>query len=107
MSDTPQTDAFLLAKNCTPHNPAAFEWAIGLARSLERELAESRRDVNALMEDIRKGDDMLMAWFKAASPYATPGSLEIALRRFHRWEADAKTCLCLSFPHACPVHRKP
>lgn len=40
-------------------------------------LAEERA---ALLADVRKGDEMLMAWFKAASPYATPGSLESGLK---------------------------
>ena len=40
-------------------------------------LAEERA---ALLADVRKGDEMLMAWFKAASPYDTPGSLESGLK---------------------------
>jgi hypothetical protein len=107
VTDTPETDAFLTAENCRRDNPVAFDWLVGFARSLERKAANAYKGYLACNDDLIKCDEDVMRWFKAASPYATPGSLEIALRRFHRWEADAKTCLCLSFPHACPVHRKP
>jgi hypothetical protein len=69
---------------------AAAKW---FAEALVRSRAELERqrvqDVNALMEDIRKGDEMLMAWFKAASPYATPGSLEGALKALASTLTDA------------------
>jgi hypothetical protein len=83
MSDTPQTDASAFWVS-SPTDPEMQEEVVvsHFARQLERELA----DVNALMEDIRKGDDMLMAWFKAASPYATPGSLEGGLDRLRACE---------------------
>jgi hypothetical protein len=150
MSDTPQVDAFLRAKNCTPHNPAAFEWAIGLARSLERELAAHKRDGWKMVRELERQnaelDAQLMRWFKAASPYATPGSLEEGLKKLQGECSECRrlnnrlakidktldnlgapkheqvegltmelsrvgrikrlTCLCLSFPHACPVHRQ-
>lgn len=145
MSDTPRIDAFLRAGNCSPHNPVAFEWAIGLARSIERELKERTEERNAALEDTRKADEMLMRWFKAASPYATPGSLEEGLKKLQGECSECRrlnnrlakidkaldelgapthepvdgltmelsrvgrikrlTCLCLSFPRACPVHR--
>ena len=86
MSDTPQTDASAFWVS-SPTDPEMQEEVVvsHFARQLERELAERLVDVNALMEDIRKGDDMLMAWFKAASPYATPGSLEEGLKDVERF----------------------
>jgi formate dehydrogenase maturation protein FdhE len=76
---------------------AAAKW---FAEALVRSRAELERqrvqDVNALMEDIRKGDEMLMAWFKAASPYATPGSLEEGLRKRALLSTD---CHCPSCGH--------
>jgi predicted O-linked N-acetylglucosamine transferase (SPINDLY family) len=99
MSDTPKVDAFLRAENCSRDNPAAFDWLVGFARSLERELASDRADAQQRISEwsdlCEKADrenaelsDQLMRWFKAASPYATPGSLESALRRFHHWEEE-------------------
>ena len=41
MSDTPEVDAFLRAENCSRDNPIAFDWLVGLARSLERRNAEN------------------------------------------------------------------
>ena len=132
MSDTPKVDAFLRAENCTRDNPVAFDWLVGLARSLEREAANSYRGYQACNDDLIKCDAEVMRWFKAASPYATPGSLEEGLKKLEQslveahpecrchectaiWERryptknaapQAETCLCLSFPHACPVHRR-
>lgn len=80
-------------------------------------------------EDLRKraeeAEDQVIRWFKAASPYATPGSLKEALERYENAAPQAEqigdvngprneglpadaalTCLCLSFPHACQVHRR-
>jgi hypothetical protein len=88
VSDTPKTDAFLRAENCVRDNPVAFDWAIGFARNLEREIKELREERDACLEDSRKADEMLMAWFKAASPWATPGSLEEGLKAHHS-EIDA------------------
>ena len=39
MSDTPRVDDFLLAENNSRDNPVAYDFAIGFARQLERELA--------------------------------------------------------------------
>ena len=78
MSDTPRTDAVQGGLEFATELPEdwekCFQWMAGHARSLERENAEL--------------SDQVMRWFKAASPYATPGSLEAALRRFHHWEEE-------------------
>lgn len=50
MSNTPRTDAFLQAENCSRDNPAAFDWAIGFARSLERENAQLRSQLSAVLQ---------------------------------------------------------
>lgn len=52
MSDTPKVDAFLRAENCTRGNPVAFDWLVGFARSLERELAEAEKIGNALAREL-------------------------------------------------------
>ena len=131
---------------------ASAKWyAEALVRSraeLEREVANVCEAYKACSDDLIKCDAEVMRWFKAASPYATPGSLERGLKKLEgeiqslttqmskmvhivpekdltyaapqaeqigdvngpRNEglpADAAlTCLCLSFPHACPVHRR-
>jgi hypothetical protein len=96
MSDTPKVDAFLRAENCSRDNPAAFDWLVGFARSLERELASDRADAQQRISEwsdlCEKADrenaelsDQLMRWFKAASPYATPGSLEEGLKEVERF----------------------
>ena len=89
MSDTPKVDAFLRAENCTRDNPVAFDWLVGLARSLEREAANSYRGYQACNDDLIKCDAEVMRWFKAASPYATPGSLEGALKALASTLTDA------------------
>ena len=67
MSDTPRTDASAFWVT-SPTDPEMQEKVVvsHFARQLERENAEL--------------SDQLMRWFKAASPYATPGSLEHGLR---------------------------
>jgi hypothetical protein len=82
VEDTPITDAavvrFTVASEID-RSPAG-EWvAAGVARGLEQER-------NAVLADIRNADDQLMRWFKAASPYATPGSLESGLDRLRACE---------------------
>jgi hypothetical protein len=77
VEDTPITDAavvlFTVASEID-RSPAG-EWvAAGVARGLEQER-------NAVLADIRNADAQLMRWFEAASPYATPGSLEEGLKR--------------------------
>jgi hypothetical protein len=145
MSDTPITDIPLVERLRFQKRytrgvvPVTMDEAAGRIEQLERENAELA--------------DQVMRWFKAASPYATPGSLKAALERYENavpiaWvhkdaailkqgktfhpslaheyipvyaapqaatgivppessaPADAAlTCLCLSFPKACPVHR--
>ena len=81
VSDTPETDAFLTAENCTRGNPVAFDWLVGFARSLERKAANAYKGYQACNDDLIKCDAEVMRWFKAASPYATPGSLEEGLKR--------------------------
>jgi hypothetical protein len=44
MGPTPRTDAFLRAENCVRDNPVAFDWLVGFARSLERELDTLRSE---------------------------------------------------------------
>jgi uncharacterized protein YigA (DUF484 family) len=101
MSDTPKVDAFLRAENCSRDNPAAFDWLVGFARSLERELASDRADAQQRISEwsdlCEKADrenaelsDQLMRWFKAASPYATPGSLEEGLKKLERALVEAQ-----------------
>jgi hypothetical protein len=75
MSDTPRTDAVQGGLEFATELPEdwekCFQWMAGHARSLERENAEL--------------SDQLMRWFKAASPYATPGSLEEGLKDVERF----------------------
>jgi hypothetical protein len=119
MSDTPQTDNFLRAGNCSPHNPAAFEWAIGLARSIERQLKDAKagesdaqqrirewrdlcekadRENAQLQKDLDEAQDTAIRWFMAASPYATPGSLEEGLKKLEQSLVEAHPeCRC----HEC------
>ena len=150
MSDTPITDAFVLKLERQlgdgPPNisEAAIDVAVRIrilsfAREIERALAGAKREAanaykgyQACNDDLIKCDAEVMRWFKAASPYATPGSLEEGLKKLEQslveahpecrchectaiWERryptknaapQAETCLCLSFPHACPVHRR-
>jgi hypothetical protein len=87
VSDTPETDAFLTAKNCTRDNPVAFDWLVGFARSLERKAANAYKGYQACNDDLIKCDEEVMRWFKAASPYATPGSLESGLDRLRACES--------------------
>lgn len=116
MSDTPITDIPLVERLRFQKRytrgvvPVTMDEAAGRIEQLERENAELA--------------DQVMRWFKAASPYATPGSLKEALERYENAAPQAEqigdvngprneglpadaalTCLCLSFPHACPVHR--
>jgi hypothetical protein len=76
MSDTPRTDAVQGGLECATELPEdwekCFQWMAGHARSLERENAEL--------------SDQVMRWFKAASPHATPGSLEGGLDRLRACE---------------------
>ena len=53
------------------------------ARELEELLMAAEDENEVLHKEIERLDEMVMRWFKAASPYATPGSLEAALKRFH------------------------
>ena len=94
MIDTPRTDA--LVGNFDFPWSFDTETLVRHAETLERELAERLRDVNALMSDIRKGDEMLMAWFKAASPYATPGSLERGLKKLREEFIEECALVCES-----------
>lgn len=63
---------------------AAAKWyAEALVRSrdvLERQLANTYKGYQACNDDLIKCDEEVMRWFKAASPYATPGSLEEGLK---------------------------
>jgi hypothetical protein len=65
---------------------AAAKWyAEALVRSrdvLERQLANTYKGYQACNDDLIKCDAEVMRWFKAASPYATPGSLEEGLRGY-------------------------
>jgi hypothetical protein len=88
MSDTPRTDAVQGGLECATELPEdwekCFQWMAGHARSLERENAEL--------------SDQVMRWFKAASPYATPGSLEEGLKNLERALVEAHPeCRC----HEC------
>lgn len=42
LAPTPEVDAFLRAGNCSRDNPIAFDWLVGLARSLERRAHPSK-----------------------------------------------------------------
>lgn len=96
MSDTPKVDAFLRAENCTRDNPVAFDWLVGLARSLEREAANSYKGYQACNDDLIKCDAEVMRWFKAASPYATPGSLEEGLKKLREELIEECALICES-----------
>jgi hypothetical protein len=60
--------------------------------NLEKCYADARqllvRFNEVLHKEIERLDEMVMRWFKAASPYATPGSLEEGLKTL-RGESDA------------------
>lgn len=69
MTPTPRTDA------------AAFDAQVGGPEVVNADVArELEQERDACLEDLRKADEMLLAWFKAASPWATPGSLEGGLK---------------------------
>lgn len=74
MSDTPRTDA-VEGYDDEYSNPELLM----LCRQLERENAELA--------------DQVMRWFKAASPYATPGSLEEGLKKMERELAEAQNVM--------------
>lgn len=87
MSDSPLYESLMHVVSALSHSgyDAERESIAHAATAVHQLERERLQDVNALMEDIRKGDDMLMAWFKAASPYATPGSLEEVLKDVERF----------------------
>jgi hypothetical protein len=86
MSDTPRTDAVQGGLECATELPEdwekCFQWMAGHARSLERENAEL--------------SDQVMRWFKAASPYATPGSLERGLKKLREELIEECALICES-----------
>lgn len=127
MSETPRVDKW--AFDAMPGGPEVV--SANCARELEEFLKAAEDENEVLHKEIERLDEMVMRWFKAASPYATPGSLEEGLKKLEQslveahpecrchectaiWErryptknaAPQETCLCLSFPHACQVHRR-
>ena len=56
------------------------------ARELEELLMAAEDENEVLHKEIERLDEMVMRWFKAASPYATPGSLESGLDRLRACE---------------------
>ena len=67
-SGTPRTDEIAYRRIADEEDEnEQYDALLGLARQLERENAEL--------------SDQVMRWFKAASPYATPGSLEEGLKK--------------------------
>jgi hypothetical protein len=95
MSDTPITDIPLVERLRFQKRytrgvvPVTMDEAAGRIEQLERENAELA--------------DQVMRWFKAASPYATPGSLEEGLKKL---EASAcptpKGCSLFGCKDAAP-----
>jgi hypothetical protein len=84
MSETPRVDKW--AFDAMPGGPEVV--SANCARELEEFLKAAEDENEVLHKEIERLDEMVMRWFKAASPYATPGSLEAALRRFHHWEGE-------------------
>lgn len=76
MSDTPRTDEVELHyRRMEDRDAPSYVAPAEFARQLERENTEL--------------SDQLMRWFKAASPYATPRSLEQGLKKLKRELAEA------------------
>ena len=80
MSETPRTDSE--EKGASYCTGVEIRQAWNLARQLERENAEL--------------SDQLMRWFKAASPYATPGSLEEGLKKLREELIEECALICES-----------
>jgi hypothetical protein len=79
---------------------AAAKWyAEALVRSrdvLERQLANTYKGYQACNDDLIKCDAEVMRWFKAASPYATPGSLEQGLKKLREELIEECALICES-----------
>jgi hypothetical protein len=84
--DTPRTDDILKIASIEDR----YVQLVDLARELERELSEAKDAYIGLKGCtdalLRDADERVMRWFKAASPYATPGSLEGGLDRLRACE---------------------
>lgn len=112
MSDTPRTDGLVLQDLKRPVEDA-HDHLLDHARRLERELTlaegklaylrsqragEMGEKLYQLEQELAERDAQLMRWFKAASPYATPGSLEEGLKKLERALVEAHPeCRC----HEC------
>jgi hypothetical protein len=79
---------------------ASAKWyAEALVRSraeLEREVANVCEAYKACSDDLIKCDAEVMRWFKAASPYATPGSLERGLKKLREELIEECALICES-----------
>ena len=82
MSDTPRTDAAVVWLPSPPDGEPAPYVPVHVAVELERENAELA--------------DQVMRWFKAASPYATPGSLEEGLKKLREELIEECALICES-----------
>lgn len=83
MSDTPRTDEVELHyRQMEDRDAPSYVAPAEFARQLERENAELA--------------DQVMRWFKAASPYATPGSLEEGLKKLRDELIEECALICES-----------
>jgi formate dehydrogenase maturation protein FdhE len=92
MSATPKVDKW--AFDAMPGGPEVV--SANCARELEELLMAAEDENEVLHKEIERLDEMVMRWFKAASPYATPGSLEEGLRKRALLSTD---CHCPSCGH--------
>jgi hypothetical protein len=83
MSATPKVDKW--AFDAMPGGPEVV--SANCARELEELLMAAEDENEVLHKEIERLDEMVMRWFKAASPYATPGSLESGLDRLRACES--------------------
>jgi hypothetical protein len=81
MSETPRVDKW--AFDAMPGGQEVV--SANCARELEELLKAAEDENEVLHKEIERLDEMVMRWFKAASPYATPGSLEEGLKDVERF----------------------
>jgi hypothetical protein len=91
MSATPKVDKW--AFDAMPGGPEVV--SANCARELEELLMAAEDENEVLHKEIERLDEMVMRWFKAASPYATPGSLEEGLKDAERFRILAKYMLAI------------